>query len=418
MNTTKHDRAIGAVLGSAAGDALGAATSSSRPSRNPRPSAWRAAAPSAGRRGEWTDDTSMAVPILRTLARGGVPPTSPCSTARRGLGSVGTDRPRRRHPDTQTCSPAWRHAPPPTVALRPARNTSSRASPRGTARSCARLRWRSAHLRDEVGEEAKLEHRRGCAGDQRSDALRSRRRRWVRPLVRRDPARGADRRARRSPRARAARLDRRQLWRSDSSAPSTPNRSTSPTRTAGSCPRSRPPMRGPQELHLEDALVRAGPHRQRQRHGRRDRREAWRERCTARRHSRPSGANCSTGGRRCGRTTWSPSASRPSPRGSEGRGQVGGCCGGILRPGPLGGPEAIRTQRRRSSTDRSTRATVPCSRSSSTQSMPTVGNRTACTNASARSPAAIRPLRTSAADSTAARGSGAALKSIAVSSGW
>ncbi len=80
-------------------------------------------------------------------------------------------------------------------------------------------------------------------------------------------------------------LDRRQLGRSDSSAPSTPNRSTSPTRTAGSCPRSRPPMprssRAPPWRTPSSA--RSAPETTPTRWPRSP--GAWRERCTARRHS-------------------------------------------------------------------------------------------------------------------------------------
>ncbi len=51
MNTTTRDRAIGAVLGSAAGDALGAGYEFRPAVPEPTRSGWPAAAPSAGLRG-------------------------------------------------------------------------------------------------------------------------------------------------------------------------------------------------------------------------------------------------------------------------------------------------------------------------------------------------------------------------------
>ncbi|KTR19536.1 ADP-ribosylglycohydrolase family protein [Curtobacterium citreum] len=73
MNTTTHDRAIGAVLGSAAGDALGAGYEFKPAVPEPTPIRMAGGGSFGWAPGEWTDDTSMAVPILRTLARGGDP---------------------------------------------------------------------------------------------------------------------------------------------------------------------------------------------------------------------------------------------------------------------------------------------------------------------------------------------------------
>ena len=68
LSTKQLDRAIGAVLASAAGDALGAPYEFHPSIPDPEPVILH-----AGRGwelGEWTDDTSMAVPILDALARG------------------------------------------------------------------------------------------------------------------------------------------------------------------------------------------------------------------------------------------------------------------------------------------------------------------------------------------------------------
>ncbi|GGK96786.1 ADP-ribosylglycohydrolase [Curtobacterium luteum] len=73
MNTSTRDRAIGAVLGSAAGDALGAGYEFRPAVPEPTPIRMAGGGSFGWAPGEWTDDTSMAVPILRTLARGGDP---------------------------------------------------------------------------------------------------------------------------------------------------------------------------------------------------------------------------------------------------------------------------------------------------------------------------------------------------------
>jgi len=62
------DRAVGAVTASAAGDALGAPYEFRAAVLPPTPITLHAAPP--WELGEWTDDTSMAVPILQAVARG------------------------------------------------------------------------------------------------------------------------------------------------------------------------------------------------------------------------------------------------------------------------------------------------------------------------------------------------------------
>jgi ADP-ribosyl-[dinitrogen reductase] hydrolase len=67
------DRAVGAVLGSAAGDALGAGYEFGPPVPEPTPILMEGGGSLGWRPGEWTDDTSMAVPILQAVARGDDP---------------------------------------------------------------------------------------------------------------------------------------------------------------------------------------------------------------------------------------------------------------------------------------------------------------------------------------------------------
>ncbi len=69
LKARQLDRAIGAVLASAAGDALGSQYESGRASEDGRPVEF-GVGHFGHARGEWTDDTSMAVPILQALARG------------------------------------------------------------------------------------------------------------------------------------------------------------------------------------------------------------------------------------------------------------------------------------------------------------------------------------------------------------
>ncbi|MGI9822209.1 ADP-ribosylglycohydrolase family protein [Agromyces sp. Marseille-Q5079] len=68
LTAERLDRAIGAVLGSAAGDALGAPYEFKPSLPDDVPVVFKAGGP--WELGEWTDDTSMAVPILQALARG------------------------------------------------------------------------------------------------------------------------------------------------------------------------------------------------------------------------------------------------------------------------------------------------------------------------------------------------------------
>lgn len=67
--TTQTDRRLGAVLGSVAGDALGAPYEFKPPVSASEPIIMRAGGD--WQLGEWTDDTAMSVPILQELAEGG-----------------------------------------------------------------------------------------------------------------------------------------------------------------------------------------------------------------------------------------------------------------------------------------------------------------------------------------------------------
>lgn len=64
------DRAVGAILGSAAGDALGAGYEFGPPVPDDEVVEMRGGGQFAWAPGEWTDDTSMAVPLLRAVATG------------------------------------------------------------------------------------------------------------------------------------------------------------------------------------------------------------------------------------------------------------------------------------------------------------------------------------------------------------
>jgi ADP-ribosylglycohydrolase len=68
MTPVLLDRAIGAILGSAAGDALGAPYEFQPSVPDTAPIVMHAGG--GWELGEWTDDTSMAIPILRALAQG------------------------------------------------------------------------------------------------------------------------------------------------------------------------------------------------------------------------------------------------------------------------------------------------------------------------------------------------------------
>ena len=66
LSDAQRDRAVGALLGTAAGDALGAGYKSRPPIRADEPVAMIGGGP-----GEWTDDTAMAIAVLETAAFGG-----------------------------------------------------------------------------------------------------------------------------------------------------------------------------------------------------------------------------------------------------------------------------------------------------------------------------------------------------------
>ncbi|MCU0277490.1 MAG: ADP-ribosylglycohydrolase family protein [Candidatus Nanopelagicales bacterium] len=69
LNTAQKDRAIGAVVGQAVGDALGAGYEYSVPPRADE-ARMKGGGLGAFAPGEWTDDTTMSVPILQALAAG------------------------------------------------------------------------------------------------------------------------------------------------------------------------------------------------------------------------------------------------------------------------------------------------------------------------------------------------------------
>lgn len=70
LDDATRDRALGAILGSAVGDALGAPYEFQPPLPSDDAVVMRAGGAFDWELGEWTDDTSMAVPILRALADG------------------------------------------------------------------------------------------------------------------------------------------------------------------------------------------------------------------------------------------------------------------------------------------------------------------------------------------------------------
>ncbi|KQO65144.1 ADP-ribosylglycohydrolase family protein [Curtobacterium sp. Leaf261] len=70
MDDTMRDRAVGAVLATACGDALGAGYEFGPPLGEDTLVEMRGGGPFGWSPGEWTDDTSMAIPILEAVARG------------------------------------------------------------------------------------------------------------------------------------------------------------------------------------------------------------------------------------------------------------------------------------------------------------------------------------------------------------
>jgi ADP-ribosyl-[dinitrogen reductase] hydrolase len=70
LTAAQQDRAIGAVVASAAGDALGAGYEFGPPLDDSVDVSMKGGGSFGWAPGEWTDDTSMAIPILRALAAG------------------------------------------------------------------------------------------------------------------------------------------------------------------------------------------------------------------------------------------------------------------------------------------------------------------------------------------------------------
>jgi ADP-ribosylglycohydrolase len=70
MDDITRDRAVGAVLAGACGDALGAGYEFGPPLDADTPVTMRGGGAFDWSPGEWTDDTSMAIPILEAVARG------------------------------------------------------------------------------------------------------------------------------------------------------------------------------------------------------------------------------------------------------------------------------------------------------------------------------------------------------------
>ena len=84
LTTAQLDRACGVLLGTAAGDALGAAYEFGPP-RGPELEVAMVGGGSFGwEPGEWTDDTSMAIAIAEVAATGAPPATSADRRASRG----------------------------------------------------------------------------------------------------------------------------------------------------------------------------------------------------------------------------------------------------------------------------------------------------------------------------------------------
>ncbi len=69
LSTAQRDRAVGAVVGMAVGDALGAGYEFAPPAL-PHEVDMIGGGLGPFAPGEWTDDTSMAIPLLQALAQG------------------------------------------------------------------------------------------------------------------------------------------------------------------------------------------------------------------------------------------------------------------------------------------------------------------------------------------------------------
>ncbi len=95
LTTAQRDRACGALLGTAAGDALGAGYEFGPPLAPDVPVDMIGGGLGPFKPGEWTDDTSMAIAIAEAAATGSGPArrTGP-RLHRRALASVGENRQR------------------------------------------------------------------------------------------------------------------------------------------------------------------------------------------------------------------------------------------------------------------------------------------------------------------------------------
>ena len=206
--TSRNDRVEGVLLGTAAGDALGAPYEFGPP-RGPE---LEVAMVGGGgwEPGEWTDDTSMAIAIAEVAATGAdlrdaaaqdaiVTRWHEWSLRREGRGHPDAFGAERRRRET---APSRRRAP-----------ATDSAELHRAQRPHRGQRFADAHRAGGAG----LPRRRGRdggggAGDQRADALRPGRRRRVRAVVLRDPPRGAHRKL--DVRIGLRHLDsgRRELW--------------------------------------------------------------------------------------------------------------------------------------------------------------------------------------------------------------
>ena len=146
LTTAQLDRAYGALLATAAGDALGAGYEFGPPLPSDAPVEMKGGGSLGWAPGEWTDDTAMAVAVAETAAAA----LTCAPRSRRTRSSPAGARGRRRRGTSARrqpgCSVPRAAAPPPRPWPPPAICTSAPGTPRGTARSCAlpRSRWRSS----------------------------------------------------------------------------------------------------------------------------------------------------------------------------------------------------------------------------------------------------------------------------------